>query len=85
MWIEAAGWIGMVVLLISYGLASAGKLSGTHYMYHILNFFGGLGILINAMSRGVKAQVGIEVAWMTIAVVGIVAIVRTVRGANELD
>ena len=81
MWIEIVGWVGMVILLATFFLASQQRLNDRRYLYHLLNIFGALGVMINAFSKGVLAVGFIEVAWSLIGLVGIVNVYRHLRRA----
>ena len=81
MWIEIVGWVGMVVLLLAFFLASHQHLDDRNYLYHFLNIFGAFGVMINAFSKGVLAVGFIEVAWSLIGLVGIVNVYRHLRRA----
>lgn len=79
MWIEIAGWAGMVLLLVTFFLASHHRLDDGRYLYHLLNIFGAAGVMINAFSKGVLAVGFIEVAWSLIAIVGMANVYRHMR------
>lgn len=79
MWIEIAGWMGMVLLLANFGLASCDILKDTATPYHFLNFLGAIGVMINAFHKGVMAVGFVEVAWSLIALVGIANVYRTAQ------
>lgn len=82
MWIEIVGWVGMVLLLLTFYLASNHRLDDQRYLYHFLNIFGACGVMINAFSKGVLAVGFIEVAWSLIALVGIANVYRHTRGTE---
>ncbi len=79
MWIEIIGWLGMVLLLANFGLASCNILKDTATPYHLLNLLGAIGVMINAFDKKVMAVGFVEVAWSLIALVGIVNVYRYAR------
>lgn len=85
MWIEVVGWVGMVMLLLNFYLASHQYLDDTKYLYHFLNIIGAVGVMINAFNKGVLAVGFIEVAWSVIALVGVYNVYRYSRGQHELE
>ncbi len=76
MWIEIGGWGGMIFMLAAFYLASHRYLNEHRYPYHLLNFFGALGVMINAWSKGVSAVAFVEIAWGLISLVGIFNVYR---------
>ena len=79
MWIEIAGWVGMVLLLATFCMASNNILKDSAYPYHLLNLVGALGVMINAFNKGVMAVGMVEVAWSLIALVGIYNVYKHLR------
>lgn len=82
MWIEIVGWLGMVLLLAAFFLASHRYLNEHRYSYHFINFLGALGVMINAWSKGVWSVTFVEVAWAGIAMVGIFNVYKHLRRAE---
>lgn len=82
MWIEIAGWGGMVLMLLAYYLASHEYLNENRYSYHMLNFFGALGVMMNAFSKGVLAVGFVEVSWSCISIVGLYNVLKHQRRAT---
>lgn len=76
MWIEIVGWVGMVLLLSAFYLASSKRISDEQSLYHILNLLGAIGIGINAYYKHVIPQLMVEVAWACIATMGVANIIR---------
>jgi hypothetical protein len=74
--IEAAGWIGAGLILLSYILISAGRLSGDSAAYQLLNIGGAFGIFVNSWWHGAVPSGVLNLIWLTI---GIVATVRIWR------
>lgn len=85
MWIEVVGWIGMVLLLSAFYLASSKRIRDDRYPYHIMNLLGAIAVFVNAFAKGVSAVAAIEVAWSCIALVGIWKVYASVRRPHALD
>lgn len=67
--IEAAGWIGAVLVLAGYGLASAGRLDGRSPAFQWLNLIGAAGFVINTAWHGAIPSMVLNIIWCGIAVV----------------
>lgn len=78
-WIEIVGWAGMAMLIVNFYLASYQYLSDRYYPYHFLNFFGAIGVMINAFAKGVLAVGFVEIAWSLIALIGLYNVFRSIK------
>ena len=67
-WIEIAGWVGAIALLIGYGLLSSGKADSKSSIYQVLNALGSLLLGANAVAHSAYPLVGINVVWFVIAI-----------------
>lgn len=85
MWIEIIGWVGMVVLLSAFYLASSKRIRDDQYPYHVINLLGAIAVFVNAFANGVRAVAAIEVAWALIAIVGMGKIYMAARRRNALE
>jgi hypothetical protein len=72
LFVEAAGWVAAVLTLLAYGLLAAGRLTGQSIIYHTMNLFGGLGILLNSGWNGAYPSAAINVIWIGIALAALV-------------
>lgn len=64
--IEAAGWIGALLILIAYLLVSAGRLSGQSVAFQAMNILGALGFVINSGAHGALPSTVLNIIWMAI-------------------
>jgi len=71
---ELAGWLGVIFILIAYGLLSFGVLSADHIGYHALNLVGGVGIIVDALADKNYQPAVLNLIWIAIAVFAIVRI-----------
>ena len=71
--IDVTGWLGAVALLSAYALVSAKKLAGDSLRYQALNLLGGGLLIVNSFYYGAFPSVGVNVVWIAIAIVTLVA------------
>lgn len=74
--IEAAGWLGALLVLGSYIGVSAGKLTGQSRVYQWMNVVGALGFVANTWWHGAMPSVVLNVVWCA---VGLLALWRLNR------
>ena len=67
--IEGIGWLAALLILLAYGLASAGKVQATSLSYQLLNIFGAAGFIVNSGWNGALPSVGLNIVWMGIGIV----------------
>lgn len=67
--VEAAGWIGAVLVLAGYGLASAGRLDGRSPLFQWLNLIGAAGFVVNTAYHGAIPSMVLNIIWCGIAMV----------------
>ncbi len=67
LWIDVAGWAGVAALLAAYALVSTRRLEGDSPLYQALNALGSLLLIINSGYYRAFPSVGINVAWIGIA------------------
>jgi hypothetical protein len=79
--IEVIGWAGAVLILVAYGLLSAGKLSGRSVSYQLMNVVGATGFVINSGYNGAIPSAALNVIWVGIGVVALVKM-RSRRAAT---
>lgn len=65
------GIVGVILTLIAYYLLSLGKLAADSLTYSLLNFFGSWLILFSLMFYWNLSSVLIEIAWISISLIGI--------------
>jgi len=69
---EIIGWYGMVAIMLAYAFVSFGVLSPHQLSYQVLNGTGGVGIVINSLSRRAYPSAALNFIWTIIAVVAII-------------
>ena len=68
MLVDVAGWMGVVALLVAYGLVSTKRIEGDSVVYQMLNLVGAGLLIVNSFYYGAYPSVGINVIWIGIAV-----------------
>ena len=74
--VEAVGWLGAALILLAYGLLTAGKLQAQSYAYQGMNVVGAAGFIVNSGWNGAIPSAALNVVW---AGVGLFAILRLAR------
>lgn len=68
---EAAGWVGVLAILLAYALISFEIVEAQSYWYHGLNLGGGVGIIIDAVADKNYQPVVLNIIWALIALYAI--------------
>lgn len=72
--VNALGWYGIIAILVAYALTSFELISAQSIVYHVLNFTGGVGLVIEGYSKRDYPPVVLNVIWAIIAIVSLVVI-----------
>jgi formate hydrogenlyase subunit 3/multisubunit Na+/H+ antiporter MnhD subunit len=75
LFVEAIGWVGAGLILTGYIMLTRKVLTSESRMYHLLNLFGGLGIVVEAVSNSAFPPATLNIIWSLVAVY---AILKTV-------
>ncbi len=70
--IEVVGWSGAAMVLSAYFLITLRKVKAESKLYHALNLFGGLFIVINTFYHSAYPSVALNAIWSIIASYGII-------------
>ncbi len=68
------GWVGTGFYLLAYLLVSFNKVKANKPAYHVLNILGALGLIIHAFYMNDGPNLICNLAWLSIAVIAIIAI-----------
>ncbi|MCX6066525.1 MAG: hypothetical protein NT121_12345 [Chloroflexi bacterium] len=66
--VNIIGWAGVVLLLLAYALVSLRRLDGDSVAFQLLNMAGALLLIINSFYFGAYPSVGVNLAWIFIAI-----------------
>ncbi len=80
--VDLAGWVGAAALLLGYGLASTGRLTGRSTGFQALNLVGSAGLLVNGTWHGAWPSAALNAVWL---VIGIAALSRIALARQRPD
>jgi len=69
------GWIGMILVLIAYGLLSTNKIKQGK-LYQILNLLAAIFMAIGLLRKNAWFSFTLQVVWELIAIIAIIKIVK---------
>ena len=69
------GWIGMILVLIAYGLLSTNKIKQGK-LYQILNLLAAIFMAIGLLPKNAWFSFTLQVVWGLIAIIAIIKIVK---------
>jgi len=64
--VDVVGWMGVIGLLVAYGLVSAKRVEGDSVVYQVLNVVGSGLLIVNSFYYGAYPSVAINVLWIGI-------------------
>jgi hypothetical protein len=74
--INILGWTGVAMLLLAYALVSTRRCEGDSVSYQTLNIIGALLLIVNSCFFGAYPSVGVNIAWIVIALFTLIKILR---------
>jgi len=72
--LNIVGWVGVALLLAAYYLVSTRRLAGDSAAYQWLNILGAALLIVNSFYFGAYPSVGVNVAWIGIALFALIQI-----------
>ncbi|MEO7148398.1 MAG: hypothetical protein ABIY40_00410 [Rhodanobacteraceae bacterium] len=71
-WYDWAGYIGVILILLSFLLLQAQRLHGNGLTYQVMNIFGAFGVMLSLLFGSFNLSAFLlEVAWIAIGVFGV--------------
>lgn len=65
--IDVLGWIGSIEVIAAYALNSSQKMRSDSLAFQLLNFTGGIFLIINTVYYGAYPSAAINIVWVLIA------------------
>ncbi len=75
--IEFAGWIGAMFVLVAFFLISTNKVTSNMPVFHWLNIFGAVGLIIHTLYNTAYPSAFVNVIWAGVAVYSLVKLLKT--------
>ena len=82
LFVDVLGWFGVVLYLIAYWLVSTKRLPGDSIVYQLMNLGGGALLVVNTIYYGALPSIGVNVAWIGIAIFALIRKGRELRKAS---
>lgn len=76
-WIDVVGWIGSIEVISAYALNSYQKIKSDDKSFILLNFTGGLGLILYSLYYHALANALINIVWVIVAIPAIIKILRS--------
>lgn len=74
--IDIIGWSGSLMVILAYGLNSYQRIQSDSWVFLMLNFFGGICLIIYSVYYTAYANTFINVVWVLIAVPAIFRLIK---------
>lgn len=78
--VEILGWVGSVEILLAYGLNSYQRIKSDSLVFYSLNFTGGIFLIIYSIHKEAFANTFINGAWVLIAVIAMIKLLKRRSG-----
>lgn len=72
---DILGWIGMILVLLAYGLLSLNKIN-TGKLYQILNLIAAIFMAIGLFPKNAWFSFALQVIWGIIAIIGLIKLLN---------
>lgn len=82
--VEIIGWIGSIEILLAYGLNSYQKIRSDSLAFSLLNFTGGLFLMIYTLYKEAFANTFVNLVWVVIALIALTRFFRR-RSAKNIQ
>jgi len=69
------GWIGMVLVLLAYGLLSTNKIDNGK-LYQVINLIAAIFMAIGLLPKNAWFSFALQMAWAIIAIIAIIKIIK---------
>jgi hypothetical protein len=65
--VDLLGWFGAAVVVVAYGLVSAGRVGGRAVGYQLMNLGGSALLILNTAYHGALPSLAVNVIWAGVA------------------
>ena len=76
MFFDILGWIGMVLVLIAYGLLSTNKINNGK-LYQLLNLLASIFMAIGLLPKNAWFSFALQIIWGLIAIIALIKIIKS--------
>jgi hypothetical protein len=66
LFVAVAGWLGAGLLVLAYGLVSAGRLPGGGARFQLLNVAGAVSLTLNSAYHGAWPSAALNIVWLMV-------------------
>jgi len=73
---DILGWIGMVLVLIAYGLLSTNKINNGK-LYQLLNLLASIFMAIGLLPKNAWFSFALQIIWGLIAIIALIKIIKS--------
>lgn len=82
--VDVAGWLGVALLLLAYGMVSVRRLEGDSTTYQLLNVVGSALLIVNSYYNRAFPSVAVNLFWIGIGAFALArATVRRAGGSHD--
>ncbi|MBP6111970.1 MAG: hypothetical protein KA482_06280 [Sphingobium sp.] len=71
---DVAGWVGAILILISYIMITSGSSSGRSTLYQSMNVIGAVGLIANGIAYKAFPSVALNLVWVVVGLYALAAI-----------
>jgi len=82
MFYDIVGWVGMVMVLLAYGLLSINKIKNG-VPYQLLNLFAGILMAIGLYPKNAWFSFTLQIVWASIALISIIKLKKSKKKSKK--
>jgi hypothetical protein len=70
--VEIIGWVGSILILLAYGLNSYQRIRSDSLGFYLMNFSGGVCLIVYAIHKDASANAFINIVWVIVALIAMI-------------
>ncbi|MGN6647024.1 MAG: CBU_0592 family membrane protein [Cytophaga sp.] len=74
--VECIGWIGALLVLTAFYLISTNKVDSSKPVFHWLNIFGAIGLIIHTLFNAAYPSAFVNIIWVGVAIYSLARLKR---------